>query len=101
MRGESTPDFRSIYRHGYARVAACTIRSSIADPAANARSVAAAARRCGAEGAVLAVFPELALSGYSIEDLLLQDALLDGVERGVADLLAATRTLLPVVVVGA
>ena len=103
MRGESTPGpgFHSIYQHGYARVAACTIRCSIAHPSANARAVVAAARACDAQGVVLAVFPELALSGYAIEDLLLQDAVLDGVERTVADVLAATRTLLPVVVVGA
>ena len=101
MTGEDTPDFRSIYRHGYARVAACTMRCSIADPAANGRSVAAAARRCDGSGAVLAVFPELALSGYAIEDLLLQDAVLDAVERAVADLLDGTRSLLPAIVVGA
>ncbi len=29
-------DFRSIYRHGFARVAACTTRCTLADPAANA-----------------------------------------------------------------
>ncbi len=101
MTGGSTPDFRSIYRHGLARVAACTTPCSLADPSSNARSVAAAARACDAQGAVLAVFPELALSGYSIEDLLLQDALLDGVERAASELLAASRTLLPVIVVGA
>jgi predicted amidohydrolase len=33
-----------------------------------------------AGGVAVAVFPELCLSGYSIEDLLLQDALLDEVE---------------------
>ena len=34
--GVST-EFRSIYRHGFARVAACTTRCTLADPAANAR----------------------------------------------------------------
>ena len=36
----------------------------------------------------VAVFPELALSGYAIDDLLLQDALLDAVERAIGRLLA-------------
>ena len=31
--------FRSLYRHGFARVAACTTRTSIADPEANARTI--------------------------------------------------------------
>ncbi len=37
------------------------------------------------EGVAAAVFPELGLSGYAIDDLLLQDALLDGVEAAVRD----------------
>ena len=41
-------------------------------------------------GAAVAVFPELALSGYSIDDLLLQDALLDAVETAAATLLDAS-----------
>ena len=96
-----TGDFRSLYRHGFARVAACTTPSHIADPGSNADAVLSLARRCGADGVALAVFPELALSGYAIEDLLLQDALLDGVERAAGDLLAATASLPPVLVVGA
>ncbi|MCL7021132.1 hypothetical protein K6C39_21900 [Vibrio vulnificus] len=72
-------DFRSIYQHGFARVAACTGHAAIADPPANAESVLRQARRCDTDGVAVAVFPELGLSGYSIEDLLLQDALLDEV----------------------
>jgi NAD+ synthase (glutamine-hydrolysing) len=98
---ESTADFHSIYRHGFARVAACTTRCSIADPASNVRSVLSTARACDAQGAVLAIFPELALSGYAIEDLLLQDAVLDAVERAVAELLEGSRGIHPVLVVGA
>jgi NAD+ synthase (glutamine-hydrolysing) len=98
---QSTPNFHSIYRHGYARVAACTTQCSIADPSSNARRVLAAARACDEQGAVLAIFPELALSGYAIEDLLLQDAVLDAVERATAELLASTRTSRCALVVGA
>ena len=32
----------------------------------------------------MAVFPELALCGYAIDDLLLQDTLLDGVPAAIA-----------------
>src|SRR6185295_7400781 len=49
----------------------------------------------------LAVFPELGLSGYSIEDLLLQDPVLDGVEDALATVVEASAALLPVLVVGA
>lgn len=94
-------DFRSAYRHGFARVAAATITTTIADPAANAAAVLQTARECDDDGVALVVFPELTLSGYSIEDVLLQDTLLDAVERALLDLVAATADLLPVLVVGA
>jgi NAD+ synthase (glutamine-hydrolysing) len=94
-------DFFSAYRHGFVRVAACTHHTTLADPAANAESVLRMARECHDEGVALAVFPELTLSGYSIEDILLQDGLLDAVEAAVADVVAASRDLLPVLVVGA
>jgi NAD+ synthase (glutamine-hydrolysing) len=94
-------DFFSAYRHGFVRVAACTHHTTLADPAANAESVLRMARECHDDGVALAVFPELTLSGYSIEDILLQDGLLDAVEAAVADVVAASRELLPVLVVGA
>ncbi len=93
--------FRSIYRHGFARVAACTVRAEIADPAANADAILAAAQRCHERGAAVAVFPELALSAYAIDDLRLQDALLDAVEAAAAHLIAQSRALSPLLLVGA
>ncbi len=49
----------------------------------------------------VALFPELCLSGYAIDDLVLQDSLLDAVREAVATLTAASADLLPVLVVGA
>jgi NAD+ synthase (glutamine-hydrolysing) len=94
-------NFRSVYQHGFARVAACTTRIAIADPPANADVVLREARECAEEGAALALFPELNLTGYSIEDLLLQDAVLDGVEAAVARIVEGSADLLPVIVFGA
>ena len=94
-------DFYSAYGQGFVRVAACTLHTAIADPAANAESVLQVARECHDEGVGLAVFPELTLSGYSIEDILMQDALLDGVEDALLDIVAASADLQPVLVVGA
>ena len=93
--------FRSLYQHGFARVAACTVPCALAEPSKNARTIVETAVRLDAEGVALAIFPELCLSGYSIEDLLLQDTLLDAVERGISELLDATAALQPVLVVGA
>lgn len=91
----------SIYQHGFARIAACTGHAAIADPPANAEAVLRQGRRCAQEGVAVAVFPELCLSGYSIEDLLLQDALLDEVEEALQTVVAGSADLLTVLVVGA
>ncbi|WP_295791245.1 NAD(+) synthase [uncultured Microbacterium sp.] len=93
--------FESVYRHGFARVAACTIPVSVGDPAANADAVLESARACDAEGVAVAVFPELCLTGYAIDDLVMQDPLLDAVEVALRRLVAASADLLPVLLVGA
>lgn len=93
--------FYSAYRHGFVRVAACTHHTAMADPPANAAAVLGLARQCHDDGVALAVFPELTLSGYSIEDILLQDSLLDSVEEALDEIVAASADLLPVLVVGA
>ncbi|WP_100813545.1 NAD(+) synthase [Microbacterium lacus] len=93
--------FRNAYRHGFARVAACTIPVRIGDPAANAEAVLTTARECHADAVAVAVFPELCLTGYAIEDLVLQDALLDATEAAIARLVEASRDLMSVLVVGA
>jgi NAD+ synthase (glutamine-hydrolysing) len=94
-------DFHNVYSQGFVRVAACTHQTAIGDPAANAAAVLRLARQCHDDGVGLAVFPELTLSGYSIEDILLQDVLLDAVEDAVLDVVNASSDLLPVLVVGA
>jgi len=94
-------DFYSAYAHGFARVAACTVPVAIAEPRQNAATVLREVRGCHDEGVAVAVFPELALSGYAIDDLLLQDTLLDGVEAAIGDLVEASADLMPVIVVGA
>ncbi len=49
----------------------------------------------------LAVFPELALSGYAIDDLLFQDAVQEGVHGAIGRLIAASEALMPLILVGA
>ncbi|HEY0904540.1 MAG TPA: nitrilase-related carbon-nitrogen hydrolase, partial [Marmoricola sp.] len=94
-------DFYSAYAHGFARVAACTVPIRVADPATNLRAVLVQARACADEGVAVAIFPELCLSGYAIDDLFLQDTLLRAVEDAIAQLVEESGDLLPVLVVGA
>ena len=93
--------FHSLYSHGFARVAACTADVAIADPRRNAESIVDVGRRCSDQGVAVALFPELALTGYAIDDLLGQDALLDAVHDGLARIVQASADLLPVLIVGA
>jgi NAD+ synthase (glutamine-hydrolysing) len=94
-------DFNSCYAHGFARVAACTVPVALADPATNAEAVLAEARGCHGDGVAVAIFPELCLSGYSVDDLFLQDTLLEAVEAAIATIVEASAELRPVIVVGA
>lgn len=94
-------EFRSAYAHGFARIAACTLPVSLADPATNAEAVLRVARECHDEAVAVAVFPELCLTGYSLEDLFLQDPLLDAAAAAVAAVAEGSRDLLPLLVVGA
>ncbi|MFI5000822.1 MAG: NAD(+) synthase [Reyranellales bacterium] len=94
------PDFFSLYSHDFVRVACCVPRTRVADAGYNlAETLRLAALGDKARTAIM-VFPELGLSSYAIEDLLLQDALLDQVEKSIARVVEASRTLFPVLIVG-
>lgn len=92
-------DFYSADRHSFGRVAVCTPHTSVGDPVANAESVLRLARASHDDNAALARFPELRVPGYSIEDIVMQDALLDAVEDAVLDVVVASAELMPVSVV--
>jgi NAD+ synthase (glutamine-hydrolysing) len=96
-----TSRFFSLHRQGFVRVAACTPRIAVGDPARNAVETLELLREGAARGVDLMLFPELGLSAYAIDDLFLQDALLDGVERAIGELVQASRELPCVFAVGA
>ena len=93
--------FFSLHRHGFVRVAACTPRVELADPASNVAETLRLVREGHARDVDLMLFPELGLSAYSIDDLLLQDTLLDAVGAAIDTLVEASRDLIPVCIVGA
>lgn len=93
--------FFDIHSHGLVRVASCTPRVDPANPVFNRRQTLELARQGHEQHVDLMVFPELCLSAYAIDDLLLQDTLLDQVEAEAAALLHASESLHSVLVVGA
>ena len=94
-------NFSSAYDQGFLRVAACSSRTSIGIPPDNAATVIEIAQALAADGVGLVVFPELCLTGYSIDDLLLNEVVLDATCAAIERVRAASAELLPVLVVGA
>ncbi|MES1201879.1 MAG: NAD(+) synthase [Pseudomonadota bacterium] len=93
--------FYSFYSHGFLRVAACAPRIAPADPASNAAEMLTLARRADKAHVGLVVFPELGISGYAIDDLLLQGALQEAVETQLGKIAEASAKLFPTLIVGA
>ncbi|NBB50762.1 NAD(+) synthase [Rhizobium sp. CRIBSB] len=96
-----THPFFSTRTHGFVRVAAATPVVHTGDPSANADEHIRLIEAAAAEGVDLIVFPELSLSGYAIDDLLMQAALLDEVERQIARVAQATKDVGVIAVIGA
>jgi NAD+ synthase (glutamine-hydrolysing) len=93
--------FYDMHEHGFVRVATATPNCRPADVAYNTEGVLDEARKAHSANVDLVVYPELTLSSYAIDDLLLQHALLERVEQALAEVVAASADLAPVLVVGA
>jgi NAD+ synthase (glutamine-hydrolysing) len=85
--------FHSIHRHGLVRLAAATPAVFVADPTQNARAVLDLAGQAERDGVDLVVFPELCLTGYAIDDLLTQQALLDSARAALASIVTASERI--------
>ena len=86
--------------HGFLK--ACTVSPAlrVADCAFNTQQTIAAMQRAALDGAQLAVFPELGLTGYTCGDLFLSALLLDAAEEALLNICAHTQNCDPVVVLG-
>jgi NAD+ synthase (glutamine-hydrolysing) len=93
--------FHNIHTHGLIRLACAAPRLRVADPVFNVAETLRMLRLADVRGASVALFPELGLSAYAIDDLLQQGALLDAVRDALAGLVEESRTLQPIAVVGA
>jgi NAD+ synthase (glutamine-hydrolysing) len=97
----SSSSFFDFHTHGFVRVATSTPDVFTADVARNCDGIASEARKAHEAGVDLVLFPELSVSSYAIDDLLLQGAMLDAVEDGIARIARETAKLDPVLVMGA
>lgn len=76
---------------GFIKVAAATPKIKVANPVYNAQEIIKLVKEAENAGAKIIVFPELCLTGYTCQDLFLQDRLLDEAKEQL--LYIASRTL--------
>src|SRR5690606_30338308 len=93
--------FYSMHGHGFVRAATSTPCVRTADVAYNRDAIIEEARRAHERHVDLLVYPELCVSSYAIDDLHLQSALLDACEAAIAEIVAASAGLSPVLLIGA
>jgi NAD+ synthase (glutamine-hydrolysing) len=93
--------FYNLYTHGLVRAAVCLPFVKVAEPNYNTERTLALAKQAAAQGAALALFPELGISAYSNEDLFHQDALLDATEENLAKIVEDSKGLPTILIVGA
>ncbi len=79
------------------RIALCQIDATVGDFDGNVSRVLQALAEAETQGADLAVFPELVITGYPPEDLLVKPAFVEGNLRALAQVAAATRSTAAIV----
>ncbi|WP_019960972.1 NAD(+) synthase [Woodsholea maritima] len=94
------PAFSNLYRHGFARAGIYAPVLTSADPKANREAILALLDQAHNNHCALALFPELSLTGYALDDLHHQRTLLDRAEAELKILIEDSRTRLPVIIVG-
>jgi len=86
--------------HGFVRVACATPKVRLSDPQANLARHVSLCADAHAAGADLVLFPELSLTGYALDDLFGQQALLQSAETALYALIAASKDWRSVIIAG-
>ena len=87
-------------RQGYVKVAAVTPKIRVADTKYNAQLILDRMKESTKQGAKIVVFPELCLTGYTCQDLFLQERLLQGAKEALLNLVKESALLDAVFFVG-
>ncbi len=88
-------------KHGFVKVCAATPEVKVADCRFNSAEIIKSIQRAAEEGAKIAVFPELCVTGYTCGDLFLQDALICAAKEAVLKIAKATALFNMTIVIGA
>ncbi len=98
---KSAANFFNCYTHGFVRTAVAIPEVRVADPAFNVEQTLTLMRQAAGRGALLVAFPELGLTAYTCDDLFHQQALLENCVQGLGKVVAASREIPLVSVIGA
>ena len=80
-------------KHGYVRAAALTPVIRVADCEYNTQQVLEGMKEAFAKKAKVAVFPEMCLTGYTCNDLFLQEVLINSALEGLEKLIASSKEM--------
>ena len=80
-------------KFGYIKAAAVSPDVTVADCDGNAEKIISMMQKLYKAGVRIAVFPELAVCGYTCSDLFLQDTLTNGCENALTRIISATNEL--------
>lgn len=87
-------------QHGFIKVAAVTPEIIVGDPYYNAEQICKGIDEAESRGAKIIVFPELCLTGYTCQDLFLQEQLLSAALEGLRYVVAYSDGIDAVIFVG-
>ena len=77
-------------KDGFIKIAAGVPEIALGDCSLNAERIVSMARDMNTAGVKLAVFTELGITGYTLEDLFLQQTLLHGAEKALEKIIEQT-----------
>ncbi|WP_140986733.1 NAD(+) synthase [Asticcacaulis tiandongensis] len=98
--GKNPKTFSSPASHGFVRVACATPKVRLSDPQANLERHLTLSLEANAAGSDLVLFPELSLTGYALDDLFSQQAVLESAQSALKALIDASKDWRSVVVLG-
>ena len=87
-------------RQGFVKAAAVTPKIKVADTKYNAELILDMMKESTRQGAKIVVFPELCLTGYTCQDLFLQERLLQGAKDALMKLVKESASLDAIFFVG-
>ena len=85
---------------GFYKIATSCPKLTLANPKANAKEIIALTKEANSQEATIILFPELALIGYSVGDLIFQSRLLDSQFKALEEILEASKSLNIISVMG-